>query len=244
MLSIQNKIDFMRSYIESYISSKSLSWSANTIRSEKYRLLGLVDKINGDPLKLWKELETREMNPYSKKTVWIRVVQFWDWTIEENIFDGPNPYKKWMDSNRRLFKHVYKRNLPVVSFEEAKQRILKIKDEKIKSQAITVLENGIRIGEFNTYQDGQVRGKGNKSRKIFSQSIPEGLLSYWKFYRALAEVGFKPHDLRKIRASDLAKKGLTEADLCYIFGWESFQTAASYLAPKKDRTLEEIFKQK
>jgi integrase len=243
-LSIENKIEVMRALITDYIRSKELSWSSSTLRTEKYRLIGLLTHLTGDPNLLWEELEHRGMNPYSRKTTFIRVCKFWDWAIGENRIDGPNPYRKWMTTNGRLFKHVYKKSLPVISFAEAKQRIESLKNEAIKKQALCLLENGLRVGEHDTYKDGEVVGKGNKPRKIFGEQQPEGWISYFKLYFALKEIGLKPHDLRKIRATDLAQKGLSEADLCYIFGWESFETAGSYLGHKKDLTLEEIFRRK
>jgi integrase len=234
----------MRNFIEQYISSKELSWAKSTLRTERFRLIGILTHLTGDPEVLWKELDYRGTSPYSRKTMFIRVCKFWDWAIQKNILLGPNHYRTWMIENARLFKHVYKKNLPVISFEEAKARIQGLKNSQLKEQALCILDNGIRVSEFNTYNNGVVIGKGNKPRKIFGELKPSGWLSYFKLYSALREIGLNAHDLRKIRATDLAQRGLSEADLCKVFGWESFETAASYLGPKKDITLEDMFRRK
>lgn len=232
----------MQTLIRDYIDSKTLSWSPTTIKKESHRLLGLAQKIDGSPEKLWKEFEVRGFKPYTKKTAWISVSRLWDWAIEECRLPSPNPYKKWKNRHQRLFKNVYDKKIPDITYNEVAKKLSEIEDPVIREQAFCLLDHGMRVGEYNTWSDGCVIGKGEKPRKTFGSSTPEGDLKYWRFYKALKKIGLKPHDLRKIRATDLVKHGVSEADLCKIFGWASFETASSYLAPKQDMTLEALFK--
>jgi len=232
----------MQELVRMYIQSKSLSWAETTLDREGTRLSGFLDVLDGSPERLWKAMQSKRLMPYTKRTTWIRVVQFWQWGIDNGHLPGPNKYDVFRRTNARLFKHVYQRRHPEFSLNEARDKINTIQDEALRNQALCLLDHGLRVSELRTLEENQVRGKGGKSRKTFGTVLPTQVDSYWKVYRALKKIGLKPHDLRKIRATDLAAQGLTEADLCKVFGWESFATASSYLAPKKDLTLEQIFR--
>lgn len=229
----------MKEYIQEYINSKSLAWSETSKTSELSRLTTIADYIDGNPEVLWKAIESK--GAYTRTTIWTRVVSFYDFLLESEYVTGINPYRKWRNQNAKQFKNVYTKETPKISYNEAKQKILKIQDQETREKALQLLNAGLRWGESFTLQDGRVIGKGNKARKVFAEEVKYGK-SYSYFLKQLRQVGLKPHTLRKIRATDLARKGLKEADLCAIFGWNSFQTASSYIAPLNDDELAKYFK--
>jgi len=228
----------MRSHIIDYIESKANAWTAPTIRSEKARLFSVEKFIDGNPETLWAHLEDKGLAPYTRKTVFIRVSNFWDSFNPTTL----NPYKKWMQTHARLFKHVYTKKPSPLTYKEALEAIYKIQNPKVQKKAFQLLVGGLRWTESFTIKDGVVTGKGGKKRRVFveAQDFP---YSYSYFVQTLRKVGLKPHDLRKIRATQLAQQGMKEADLCKVFGWESFQTASCYIQPMKDELIGEMMKE-
>jgi integrase len=83
-----------------------------------------------------------------------------------------------------------------------------------------------------------VRGKGGKERILFGDGSAFRNINLNTLRRELKKVGLKPHSLRKLFVTRLAKRGdLTDADLCEVMGWESYETARSYIQPDRADVL-------
>lgn len=221
----------MMNLIDQYLESKKLAWSPTTLRSEGHRLRGVVEALDGKPETLWAAIATRA--PYTRTTMWTRVVSFYDWAIAKGHVQGPNKYREWRAENERQFKHVYAPKLPDISFDEAKARIARIEDPRIRGKALQLLMGGLRYSESMTLAEGRVIGKGNKPRASFAPEAQAPGCSYHTVLRALKAVGLTPHMLRKITATTLAQEGLREAELCEAMGWSSFHTAKNYVAANR-----------
>jgi len=148
-----------------------------------------------------------------------------------------------MKLNANLFKHAYTKEQLNVTFQEAAVLIASIENTDVREKAKRLLTGGLRYTESFTEHEGQVIGKGSKPRKIFA---PEGVgsitfnQSYTTFRRELKKLGLKPHTLRKLFANMLVEQGAGEMDLLKAMGWESIQTAASYLQAKRDEQLKQL----
>jgi hypothetical protein len=237
----------MKEMIEQYVKAQEHSWSDTTRRSERYRLNALVPVLTGRPEDLWTHLE-QNSGAYSRVTAWTRVVSLYDWMLESGFRSGTNPYRIWRKRNARLFKHCYQRRLPSIGFEEACRRIEAIEDRAVREACFSLLRRGLRISELDTFDPGTntVLGKGGKRRRVYGEVSqhrrPDAKLGSGFIARlrgCLALSGLKPHDLRKIAATEFRRRGLKEEDLLKVMGWTSMETAKSYLAPMKDEELEE-----
>lgn len=229
----------MRELIDQYIDSKQLAWSPNTLRSERYRLYSVYATLGAklSPQAVYDWMYP-QLKPYTFKTLFIRLVKFYDWLIKTNNVPGPNPFRNYMEDNALLFKNVYKREAITTSFKEAKSRIQTL-SEPARSWALHLLFNGARISE--AFQGSHVKGKGNKNRVLFNSEFQNGSLITEAQLRAeLKKVGLKPHTLRKLFATELVDKGARPEDLCEILGWSSIKTAYYYLQPKKEEELKKL----
>lgn len=231
--------------IEAYIESKRNAWSPTTLKSEKARLSNFFLKTSNKTWvsseDAWKSLVN--LAPYSRVTTWTRLVDFYDWTLENDLAEtkAPNPYKRWRRENQRLFKNTYQRQVPEVSFDQARSLVDSITDESIRNRAKLLLYGGLRYFECDSFSDSHVIGKGSKRRAVFVK--PSGPIysgPYKAFWSALREVGLKPHMLRKLFATECHRNGLDHFDLCEVMGWASIETARSYVAPKKKEELARI----
>jgi len=248
--------------VERYLQSKEFSWSATTLRSEKHRLKALSPYLNGDPKILWNYIESA-LAPYSRVTAFTRATDFWQWCInggylshEEHNQEGSekeqqgnksrqghNPYQAFRQENKKLFKNAYKRKKAPCGFEEAKRRLNTIQNPIIRLKAMSLLMHGLRASELGTVEEGSLYGKGDKRRMLYGLNIPAETLveikkvSYSTLRQALANVGLKPHDLRKAFATRLVEMGVNHFDLCEVMGWSSITTATAYIAPRDQKTL-------
>lgn len=187
-------------------------------------------KSDNDPTK-FHELLKANYAPYTVKTMFIRTCQL-------KAFEGDNRYDNYMASNANAFKHVYQSKYVKYSFSEARQLVAQIRHEGARKIAELMLATGMRIHEALKYDgSGSVVGKGGKSRPIFSKVRVDKELSETIVRRYCKEVGLCPHDLRKLAATELAKAGLSEADLLFTMGWSNIQTASRYLQPTKQDEL-------
>lgn len=232
----------MKALIEQYINSQSLAWAASTIKSEGHRLSSVAHLLDKTPTDLWNHILTTQ-KPYSRVTTWTRVTHFTQWLIDSNLKQGPNHYEVFRKKNARLFKNAYTQKFPDVTYQEAKEKIKRIPSSDLRAVATFIISNALRFNEHKTADRGRVIGKGNKQRNIFGPgpSTRPPSVNYQTFRRALRSVGLKPHDLRKIAATELVNHGLKEADLCKVMGWSSIVTAKSYLIPKQDDELRNLF---
>lgn len=228
----------MKSIIQKYIQDKKLAWAPSTLQSEAHRLNAVADVLDGDAARLWTALET--LGPYSRLTTWSRVCDFMDWAHSEGLIENAGSYRAFRKKNAKQFKNVYTPKTPSFTFEEATRRIDTLAPS-IRAKALQLLNGGLRYTESFTLKGGKVVGKGGKNREVFTEEASYSG-SYRTFLRALHSVGLTPHMLRKICATRLAREGLREADLCKVFGWSSFKTASSYIAPLQDEALKEVFK--
>jgi site-specific recombinase XerD len=229
----------MNQMIEMYLADKQLAWAPTTLKSESHRLHAAAPMLNGNPLKLWQSLEHH--GPYGRATIWTRVSDFWQWCLDNNHISGGNPYRAFKQKNARLFKNVYERKTPEISFEEARARIATIQDNDVRNLAEQLLASGMRVSEPKTRDaNGNVVGKGSKSRRVYGCNASDGynVVNYQKLRRALAAVGLKPHDLRKIFLTRLVELGANEFELCKVAGWESISTASSYIKANDERIKE------
>ncbi len=226
--------------IKLYLESKQMSWAPSTQRSEALRLGAYADVIDGNARRLWKA--TTALKPYSRVTLWTRVTSFYQWCIDRGLVKSGNSYRLFREEHERLFKNAYERKTPEISFEEAQARIETIEDEVVRSKALQLLTGGLRWSESNTIRDSHVTGKGGRRRRVYcaQDSGPSNQTAarYHTVLRALRELGLRPHDLRKLFATRLARQeGIQEADLMEVMGWKTIQTATSYLAPMRQDML-------
>ncbi len=226
---------YTRDQINKYVDSKALAWSLTTQRSERLRLHGALDLIN-QGANLMYQLGIQRYKPYTLKTLFIRTAEFVNFV---GVFTADkNEFRLFLHTNRLQFKHAYDRGARAVgmSFEQASARIAGIEDEAVRRTATLMLTSGLRAHEALAYTgDGYVIGKGAKKRPVYSESQPRSsaapILTYSQLYARLKRVGIRPHDLRKLAASQLVAAGFKARDLMEVMGWSSIETAAIYLQP-------------
>lgn len=224
--------------VDKYLTDNKGRWSETTSRSEKARLtthLPIWINCGRDAAAFFQALEQSGKKPYTIKTTFIRMGNFLKWQgMETQAAD----IKNFMYLNGKYFKNAYKKERLNVTFEEAEKRITKIGDEAYREAARELLSTGLRIGETSAIVEGRVKGKGGKERSFYGRGSVFAGVDKTKLRRELKKVGLKPHSLRKLFATRLAKSGdFTEADLCEVMGWNSFATAQSYLQPDKANVL-------
>lgn len=223
----------MLDMVDRYLEAKESAWAESTWRSEKSRLKALGARINDAPAVLHKKLKEEGKKPYSIKTLFIRLSDMQAWAGVENT------YGQYLQTHKNRFKHVYQKEEVTVSYEEAKARIEGL-EAPYREMALGLLLTGVRISESYKVKDGKVEGKGGKVRKVYGEikaTCPKST-----FAAKLKEIGLKPHTLRKLRATVLAEKGASAADLCKIFGWSDIKTAYQYLQAKEESKLQELMK--
>lgn len=231
----------MKDLIDLYIDDHKLSWAPSTLKSERHRLYGLGIQLSTLPIQLWEQIQAQK--PYSRVTTWTRVTDFWQWLIDNNHIQGENEYAKFRRKNARLFKNAYQTSKPKITFEEAARLINKLPEGMHRNLALQILGSGERYSEAIQREGTTIVGKGSKRRTTYRPKFTESNRtgSYASFRRALASIGLKPHDLRKLLATRLVERGMNEADLMEIMGWSSILTAKAYLQPKKEQALKLVF---
>lgn len=227
----------MNKLIQQYLAYKSNVWSKTTLRSETYRLASVSSILNLAPMEVYTAL-SKDLGRYSVLTTWIRIVSFLEWCSNQvegqpgktqEITQSAKAFRAFRTENPRLFSGCYTRKAPKISYSEAKNRILKLRTP-FKEKALQLLETGMRFGESGTLDNSVVIGKGNKRRQIFLGEIKDIVeVDYNLFYRELRKIGLKPHDLRKLFASQLVDNGANEFQLTQIMGWENINTAQAYI---------------
>ena len=222
-------------HIDQYLDFKKNSWAPSTKRSEGWRLKGLLPLLNQSGLNPsnFYDLIKEEYGAYTTRTIFNRIGDFLG-------FLGNDSFTKYFQTNKNLFKYVYQHKFVTYSFEEAREQIKQIPHSEVRKVATLMLTTGMRIHEALKYDgSGFVIGKGGKPRPIFSKDVVNSeRVSEATVRHFCKKVGINPHDLRKLAATQLAKSGLTEADLMYTMGWSNIQTAGKYLQPLKNSELE------
>jgi integrase len=182
----------------------------------------------------------------------VLIIGFLDWLIERSYIDGPNSYRIWYKRNVKKRSAFLKPKIPNISFDEALSRISTIPELHVRKKAMQLLIGGLRYAEsFRIDPETMYTvGKGDKPRRVYLPKelleIPDFPISsgqhmgsgYHLLSERLKELKLKPHDLRKIRATHLARF-LDATDLMKFFGWESIVTAQYYVG---GRRIEEVKK--
>ena len=222
--------------IEKYIAAHELAWAPTTLKSERARLNAAADLIAAGPRSLY-DNKVNTLKPYALKTLFIRIGDLETWA------GRTWGYRAFITENARLFKHAYKRETLNVSIDQFTANISSIQDSNLRALAAGLLRNGLRISELSSYNkvDGVVVGKGGRVRRLLSpDALPDqhpDARTIRKLRQELGRCGLKPHTLRKGAATLLARAGMQSQDLLYVMGWNSLQTAASYLQPQQDEVL-------
>jgi len=230
----------MEQLINKYLNDHKNAWQESSQRSERARLNGVSSILSQseDPQFVYDSVKD-QLAPYAIQTLFTRLNHFYTWLLEEGLRTGPNIFSRWRRKNARLFKGVYRREKLNVSFEDAEKRIANIDTQDIRDAALTLLRTGMRLCELENVSGGKVIGKGEKERKIYSPAR-KTTATRGQIYRALKKIGLKPHTLRKLFATRVARAGARPEDLCEIMGWSSIKTAYYYLQPKKEEELKAL----
>lgn len=228
----------MSATIENYLTSQSNRWAQSTLKSERARLNASSDVLHMSPNEAYEHLKIR-LAPYALKTTLIRLSDYKSWC-------GDTTWKHWMKQNSNTFKNSYKKEvLHGKDFEKVNTMVADIVHPCYRELAKEILHSGLRASEALHRRGDHVDGKGAKIRRVFAgQRISDGdrgRLTYQGLYRALRAVGLKPHTLRKVFATRLARSGrVGEADLMRVMGWSTMQTASAYLQPQRDEQLQKL----
>lgn len=231
----------MRSTINNYLNYYSTAWSPTTLKSEASRLRS-VEFFNKPPDQLYDECVKLGMKPYSIKTLFVRISHFENWAKKHQQNYTLMGYASFVKRHANKFKYVYKREDVALTYDEAADKIKLIKNPEAKRLAGVLLRTGLRISELWSVDGKDVVGKGGKSRPIF-ESFEKPKISKETLYRELKKVNLKPHTLRKLLATKVARNGARPEDLCRIFGWSNIQTAFIYLQPSQDNQLKTLLQE-
>lgn len=228
----------MKRLVDEYLSEREFAWAKTTKRNLECQLRKRSGEIEQGPEVLWKSLQ--DLAPYSRVTVWTWTTKFYDWCLERGDREGVNPFAKFREENRQLFRNAYRRQQPDLSYRQARALVRQIPDKEVRQAALTLLTNGLRISEYGAVKDGKVVGKGGKERKLYGAQSGRSEVPEYRIRKALKEVGLKPHDLRKIFATELVRQGIDTFDLCRVMGWSDVTTALSYVSTRKDDELKKF----
>ena len=230
----------MQELIDRYIKDHKFAWASSTLASERSRLAKVAPLLSTseDPQVIYNSVRCK-LKPYAVQTLYTRLTHFYGWLLDEGLRTGPNVFARWRRKNRLLFQGAYKREKLDVTFDEAKIRIAGIQDEDTRNTAFSLLHTGMRIHELAKVSGNTVVGKGGKERKVYGE-VPEVRVSQSRLRTALKTVGLKPHSLRKLFATRLARNGARPEDLCEVMGWSSIKTAYWYLQPRKEAELKQL----
>jgi hypothetical protein len=222
----------MNNLIEKYLDTKKLSWELTSLKSERARLLANAHHMKLGPQEHYLKLKDTH-GAYTIKTIFKRLAHF------ETQMLGTTKYRDFLKTHRNLFKHAYEKEKIEIGFEEAVLRIKSIKDPSIRAKAIQLIQSGSRWSEsFTIDAKGVVTGKGRKRRKLYNVAPVDFPYSYSTFLRKLKKAtGLKPHSLRKLFATRALAIGLSLPELMTVMGWESVETATSYLQSRKEEEL-------
>lgn len=227
--------------IANYIQSKKMAWSATTTKSEAARLYAMLPFLATSGQALYDQLKQKGNKPYTIRTSFIRAGEFLEFM---GVPIMGNAFKQYLQTNANVFKNAYTKERVTVSIEEARRRIANISHPQAREMALFLLASGLRAHEGLKYDkdvnQGMVIGKGARMRRVFNGELcPKGIskLEYITLYTELKKVDLKPHTLRKLAATAMVRAGFKEAELMYVMGWQSMQTASSYIQPQADDVI-------
>lgn len=247
-------IDFRDSYwqlYESYIEYNKTAWTEASYKSETSRLKKIVhimkteSGLSGN--EFHRALIDRGYGAYTIKTMLIRAASFYEFGLRRAVFKGQtNPFKDEMHRSRSLMNGAYRRERLKVDYDTVKEKLESIEEADVRMFCLSMLRSGVRIDEAYkiNHETNTVIGKGRKERKVFGftyKEIPPP--SEHRVRKALANLGLKPHTLRKVLSTKLARSGLTHADIMLIFGWKSISTAESYFQSLREDKLNQALEE-
>lgn len=222
-----------------YLEYHEFAWTKATYNSEKSKVKTLVDLIRIVGLsgnELYKALKQEGYKPYSIKALMQRAGALYEFGLNHKIVPyGVNPFSDFLKRNAQLFRNSYQPVKVGMDFDDAQTKINAIQDINMKKFCMALLHSGLRIQESYkvNYKDSTVIGKGGKLRKVYFKydgEIPPP--SQYAVRATLTSLGLKPHDLRKLLATRLARHGLTHRDIMEVMGWNSIETASKYFQPE------------
>lgn len=241
----KGQVMFTDKNISAYLADHKDTWAESTIRS-KQSLLKKMKKSVGN-CSQQKAIDYIEANykPYSQKTNLIHLSAFTDWLIREGKIKGAeNGFAGRIRKASFKFKSAYEKRLPEITFKEAQEKINSITDSEVRRVANILLHTGLRISELwkVDHEQGTVMGKGSKRRSYIGDTFDAPKVSVTWIRLKLAEVGLKPHDLRKVFATFLVENNYQIQEICSIMGWSSFDTAQFYLIVRAKDELKQRLK--
>src|SRR5687767_14837988 len=112
----------MKQWIDIYLQDKATAWAPSTQRSERHRLSAVGHVLDGNPRTLWSTTAST-LAPYSRVTTWCRVIDYYEWLMEQGHVKGPNVYRAFRKKHAKRFKNAYTPSLPTTSYQEAQEGI-------------------------------------------------------------------------------------------------------------------------
>ncbi len=226
----------MKKRIDEYLKDHELAWGENTRRSERHRMGRLGALLVLDPKAAWDQLQ--DLGSYSRITYWVRLTHFYDWLLSKGYRWGANPYREFRKRNKRLFKNVYEPRVPETSYLEARKLVEGIEDGAVRAACLELLDGALRHVDYARRQGDHTRGKGGKLRRVYGEQKTQERVRYQRLYRSLRSAGLRPHDLRKIRLNQAVDAGMEPFMLKDFAGWESIETAQSYIKRRENKVEE------
>lgn len=236
-----------------YLEAKDGYWDGATYNSESSKLKTIVRVLRKSGLRgisFYQELKAEGYKPYTIKSLTQRAASMYEWAIKNQVASThTNPFADLLVSSPHLFRNAYKAERLKLDFDEAAQRIMSIPQENVRECCLSMLRSGLRIHEvfIVNKETNSVIGKGNKERfTVWAFPAHLQLPSAAQVRYALKKIGLKPHSLRKLLATKLARSDMRHMDIMALMGWSSMETATKYIQPmnedKLKSKLEEILK--
>lgn len=233
--------------VTEYLEFKAITWSPTTIKSETARLNALIPLIEkhgmAAPHKILEDLFLKN-KPHTIKITMTRLSDFEAWGISYGHLTGPAIMPEFIRRCARRFQGSYRKERLEITIADARKRLAGIDDPKVRRHAEAILRGGLRFAESVSVRTdpkgfSAVVGKGGILRRVFNVTATDLCFDgpYHVFYKALKQVGLKPHTLRKLAATEFAKH-LAPQDLMHVMGWSNMGTAYLYLQEAKDDEIQ------
>lgn len=225
-----------------YLDYHDNVWSNTTYTAESSKTQTIVNAIQASGMSgtdLYTYLKDRDYGAYTIKALMQRAAAMYDFGRERGLVVSQiNPFRDFLVRNAQVFRHAYKSERLTITFETAKERIESIEDDNMREFCLALLFSGLRIHEAYkvNHETSTVVGKGGKERYVmfnYRGNPP----SEYAVRKALKEIGLKPHSLRKLLATRLARSHLTHTDIMTIMGWSNIETATKYFQPLNNEQL-------
>ena len=239
-------IDKYDELVYKYLEAHDPTWTDKTYATEsaKLKTISRVLRISGlRGIAFYQQLKAESYHPYTIKALVTRAASLIAWGIKHQVqgFGPLNTFEDLLMSSPQLFRNVYKAERLKIGFDEAVEKIKTIPQENIREACMSLLKSGLRIHEIYkvNHETKSVIGKGDKERfTIWSFPSHLELPTENQIRYALKKVGLKPHSLRKLLATKLARNSdFSNADIMAVFGWSSIETASKYLQPETEDKL-------